>query len=77
MTLDQVVTRYLAGEFDEVAGLNIHDAVHVLASIYQLSKPELRASLYRAMEPENEDDAPEPEAELERWVTTSIEGDDA
>jgi hypothetical protein len=77
MTLDQIVERYIAGQCGEVAGLNVHDAVHVLASVHQLSKPELRAAIYKAMEPKDEDDAPEPEQELEWWVNSSIEGADA
>jgi len=81
MTLDDVVKRYVDGNCGEVAGLNVHDAVHVLASVHQLSKPELRAAIYKAMLPTEEEDAVEPEKELEWWTTTTtpaaVEGGDA
>lgn len=76
MTLDQVVKRYVDGNCGEVAGLNVHDAVHVLASVHQLSKPELRAAIYEELAKDVE-----PEAELEWWTTTTtpaaVEGGDA
>ncbi len=76
MTLDQVVKRYVDGNCGEVAGLNVHDAVHVLASVHQLSKPELRAAIYAELSTDVE-----PEAELEWWTTTTtpaaVEGGDA
>ena len=76
MTLDQVVKRYVDGNCGEVAGLNVHDAVHVLASVHQLSKPELRAAIYAELATDVELDT-----ELEWWTTTTtpaaVEGGDA
>jgi hypothetical protein len=50
MSVYQIASKYLGGEFAETNGLGVHDAVHVLATTFQVSKPELRAAIYSLLE---------------------------
>ena len=50
MSVYRIASQYLGGEFAETNGLGVHDAVHVLATTFQVSKPELRAAIYSLLE---------------------------
>ena len=40
-----VARKFVDGGYEDLAGLNIHDAVHVLATRYQLNKADLRSAV--------------------------------
>lgn len=73
MSVYQIASKYLGGEFAETNGLGIHDAVHVLATTFQVSKSELRAAIYSLLE---EDVAVE-EQPVDGSTTAVVEGFDA
>ena len=45
MSMLNVARKFVDGGYEELAGVGIHDAVHVLATRYQLNKAELRAAI--------------------------------
>lgn len=74
MSIYQIASKYLGGEYTETNGLGVHDAVHVLATTFQVSKPELRAAIYSLME---EDVAVEVEEQpVDGSTTAVVEGAD-
>ena len=50
--VQQVAQKFVDGLYEDLAGLGMHDAVHVLAIRYGLNKADLRASIYRTYETE-------------------------
>lgn len=47
MSVQQVAKKFVDGVYEEVAGLNAYDASHVLSTIYNLNKADLRAEIQR------------------------------
>lgn len=45
MSMLNVARKFVDGAYEDLAGLGIHDAVHVLATRHQLNKAELRAAI--------------------------------
>lgn len=45
MKLHNVAQKYVDGVYDELNGIGLHDAVHVLATQNQLNKADLRAAI--------------------------------
>lgn len=50
MSVYRVASQYLGGEFNDLNGLGIHDAAHVLATRFQLNKAELRSAIFSLLE---------------------------
>lgn len=46
MSVQNIAQKFIDGLYEECNGLGVHDAVHVLATRYGVSKPELRAAIY-------------------------------
>lgn len=46
MSVLNIAQKFVDGLYEECNGLGVHDAVHVLATRYGVSKPELRAAIY-------------------------------
>ena len=47
MVIQQVAQKFVDGEYEDLAGLGLHDVVHVLATRYGLDKAYLRAEIQR------------------------------
>jgi len=45
MSILNVARKFVDGAYEELAGVGIHDAVHVLATRYQLNKADLRSAI--------------------------------
>lgn len=45
MDVQQTAANFVAGEYSDLNGIGLHDAIHVLATRFQLSKPELRKAV--------------------------------
>ena len=46
MIVENVAKKFVDGLYEELNGLGVHDAVHVLATRYALNKADLRAAIY-------------------------------
>lgn len=55
MDIQQCAEGFVRGDFVEVAGIGMTDAVHVLASSYGFNKADLRAAIYAAYAAEVEE----------------------
>jgi len=45
MSVQQIAANFVAGEYSDLNGIGLHDAVHVLATRFQLNKAELRVAI--------------------------------
>ena len=70
MIVESVAQKFVDGLYDEVNGLGVHDAVHVLATKFGLSKPEVRAAIYGLYRTEIVEETPaveEPVGEINEY----------
>ncbi len=75
MDVYEIADKFVKGELEAAAGLSVHDAVHVLGTFYQVSKPDLRAAIYEAYKPVIEE--LDPADDMDIWMSPAVEGDDA
>lgn len=64
MIVQSIAEKFVKGLYDELAGLGLHDAVHVLATQYGLNKADLRAEIQRLYVEHIPADIEEPEDEI-------------
>lgn len=68
MSILNVARKFVQGDYEELAGLGINDAVHVLATRYQLHKADLRSAIQTLYGEESPAIHGEPVEEVEEYV---------